>query len=165
MKKNNHSLFLKTEWNHKIAAGTFSAGFKCTFQLYECHSPSVSPHIWSFICMTTHCRVLSVSPLLYLMSTLSICTPLDSLCPYHSFIVGSPSTQQERHLWLLSHGRLLPWATSILHLSRHHWVHSLCHASSHKAASALATSPKRGVETRTGNLTSLLTLRNDDYMI
>jgi len=88
MKSSNNSLFLKTERNNKIAAGTFSAGFKCTFQLYEHHSPSVSPHIWSFIYMMSHCRVLSVSPLLYLMNTLSICTPLDSLCPYHSFSVS-----------------------------------------------------------------------------
>lgn len=75
MKNPNHSLFLKSEQDHKIAAGTFSAGFKCTFQLYERHSPSASPRIWSFICVMPHWRVLSVSPSLYLMSAPSIGTP------------------------------------------------------------------------------------------
>lgn len=58
MKIPSHSLFLKTEWNHKIAVGASSAGFKCTFQLDKIHSPSVNPHIWLFIYMMTHCRVL-----------------------------------------------------------------------------------------------------------
>lgn len=106
IKTPSHSLFLKTEWNHKIAAGTFSAGFKCSFQLYESHSPSVNPHSWSFIYIMTHCRVLYHY---YLINTLSICTPLDNLCPYHSFIVSLPSTWQERHLWLLSHASCCLW--------------------------------------------------------
>lgn len=45
----------------------------------------------------------------YLINTLSICTPLDSLCPYHSFIVSLPSTWQKRHLWLLSPGSCCLW--------------------------------------------------------
>lgn len=45
----------------------------------------------------------------YLINTLSICTPLDSLCPYHSFFVSLPSAWQERHLWLLYHGSCSLW--------------------------------------------------------
>lgn len=107
MKTPSHSLFLKTEWKHKIAAGTFSAVFKCTFQLYRIHLASENPHICylSIWWLTAGCCKCHR----YLINTLSVCTPLDSLCPYHPFIASLPSTWQERHLWLLSHGSCCLW--------------------------------------------------------
>lgn len=75
----------------QATAATVGRNFRLTFQLYKCHLPSVSLHIWLFICMMSHCRELSVLPLLYLMRALSSCTQFDSLCLYHSFSASQPS--------------------------------------------------------------------------